>query len=295
MTSVASIWYQRKLIQVDLIFFEEDSENLDEGPKFDNDGHDFVENKVVFGDDNFFVEVVYRKNTQVLEMVIGDTVVNKSSLKNFSNYDKVDAIFFEDDSDNLDEGPKFNNDGHNLVEDKVVFGDDGFVVEVVYRKNPQVLEMAIGDTVENVDTIFFEEDSDNLNEGPKFDDDGHDFVEDKVTMQLRVKFACCEEPEEQYSDEEEFVSEKKIDSFFFLYDDDKVDLIFFKEDSENLDKGPKFEDGHDFVEDKVVFGDDDFIIEVVSNKNPQGENDADVVYSDDSYHETVVFYGRDVF
>ncbi|KAK9100180.1 hypothetical protein Scep_023610 [Stephania cephalantha] len=88
-------------------------------------------------------------------------------------------------------------------------------------------------------------------------------------MQLMAEFSFGENPEEEYSNEDEFVYEEEIDSLF-LYGDSKVDPIFFDEDFDNLDKGPKFDDdGPDFVEDKVVFGDDDFVIEVVSHKNPQ--------------------------
>ncbi|KAK9100582.1 hypothetical protein Scep_024012 [Stephania cephalantha] len=45
---------------------------------------------------------------------------------------EIDPIFFKEDFDNLDKGPKFNDDGHDFVEDKIGFGDEGFVIEV-YR------------------------------------------------------------------------------------------------------------------------------------------------------------------
>ncbi|KAK9096247.1 hypothetical protein Sjap_021744 [Stephania japonica] len=80
-------------------------------------------------------------------------------------------------------------------------------------------------------------------------------------MQLRMKFAFGEKPKEEYFDEEEFVLEEEIDGVIFLYGDGKVNSIFFKEDYDNLDEGSKFDDdGHDFAVDKVVFGDDGFVI-----------------------------------
>ncbi|KAK9109320.1 hypothetical protein Sjap_017380 [Stephania japonica] len=87
-------------------------------------------------------------------------------------------------------------------------------------------------------------------------------------MQLRVEFGFGEERELEYSysDEEEFVSEEEIDGILFLYGDARrIDQIFFEEDFENFDEEPKFDsDGYDFVEDKLIFGDDDLVIEVVS-------------------------------
>ncbi|KAK9128552.1 hypothetical protein Syun_017349 [Stephania yunnanensis] len=73
-------------------------------------------------------------------------------------------------------------------------------------------------------------------------------------MQLRVEFSFGEKPEKEYCDNEKLVSEKEVDGILLLRNDSKVDLIFFKEDSDDLDKGPKFDnDEHDFVEDKVNF------------------------------------------
>ncbi|KAK9122956.1 hypothetical protein Sjap_012558 [Stephania japonica] len=73
--------------RIDPIFFVEESKNFDEEPKFVSDGYDFVENKIVFGEDGFVIEVVSKfKVPQVLEGVVGDTHVNKSFVKDFSNY-----------------------------------------------------------------------------------------------------------------------------------------------------------------------------------------------------------------
>ncbi|KAK9091604.1 hypothetical protein Sjap_024781 [Stephania japonica] len=87
-------------------------------------------------------------------------------------------------------------------------------------------------------------------------------------MQLRVVFGFGEERELEYSysDEEEFVSEEEIDEILFPYGDTRrIDPIFFEEDFENFDEEPKFDsDGYDFVEDKLIFGEDGLIIEVVS-------------------------------
>ncbi|KAK9145026.1 hypothetical protein Sjap_004929 [Stephania japonica] len=87
-------------------------------------------------------------------------------------------------------------------------------------------------------------------------------------MQLRVEFGFSEERELEYSysDEEEFVSEEEIDGVLFLYGDARrIDPIFFEEDFENFDEEPKFDsDGYGFVEDKLVFGEDGLVIEVVS-------------------------------
>ncbi|KAK9085390.1 hypothetical protein Sjap_025801 [Stephania japonica] len=84
----------------------------------------------------------------------------------------------------------------------------------------------------------------------------------------RVEFGFGEERELEYSysDEEEFVSEEEIDGILFLYGDARrIDPIFFEEDFENFDEEPKFEsDGYDFVEDKLIFGEDGLVIEVVS-------------------------------
>ncbi|KAK9157809.1 hypothetical protein Scep_004383 [Stephania cephalantha] len=140
--------------EIDQIFFTENSNNLDEGPKFDDDMHNFIEDKVVFGDDGFVIKVVSHKNPQVLEVVVGNTIVNKSYVKDITNYhnfvvnfskdkvkpsfkDKVllnqksheDQIVFTKNSNNLDERPKFDDDKHNFIEDKVVFGDDSFVIK----------------------------------------------------------------------------------------------------------------------------------------------------------------------
>ncbi|KAK9155129.1 hypothetical protein Sjap_002609 [Stephania japonica] len=87
-------------------------------------------------------------------------------------------------------------------------------------------------------------------------------------MQLRVEFGFGEERELEYSysNEEEFVSEEEIDGVLFLYGDARrIDPIFFEEDFENFDEEPKFDsDGYDFVEDKLIFGEDSLVIEVVS-------------------------------
>ncbi|KAK9116737.1 hypothetical protein Sjap_015684 [Stephania japonica] len=73
--------------RIDPIFFEEESKNFDEAPKFDSDGYNFVEDKIVFGEDDFVIEVVSLfKVPQVFEEVVGDTSVNKSFVNDFSNY-----------------------------------------------------------------------------------------------------------------------------------------------------------------------------------------------------------------
>ncbi|KAK9115969.1 hypothetical protein Sjap_014916 [Stephania japonica] len=83
----------------------------------------------------------------------------------------------------------------------------------------------------------------------------------RVIIQLKVEFVFDEKPEEEYSDEEEFVSK-----VLFLYGDvRRIDPIFFEEESKNFNEAPKFDsDGYNFVEDKIVFGEVDFVIEVVS-------------------------------
>ncbi|KAK9086677.1 hypothetical protein Syun_029071 [Stephania yunnanensis] len=83
--------------EVDLIFFYEDFHNLDEGQKFDDDGRDFMEDKAVFGDDGFVIEVVSHINPQVLEVVVSNTVVNKSSMKDFSNNHNFVVSFLDDE------------------------------------------------------------------------------------------------------------------------------------------------------------------------------------------------------
>ncbi|KAK9125532.1 hypothetical protein Scep_014378 [Stephania cephalantha] len=73
---------------------------------------------------------------------------------------------------------------------------------------------------------------------------------------------------EYSSFENEFTAEREKDGVFFLYGDNEVNLIFFKEDSNNFDNAPKFDgDGHDFVENKLVFRDNGFVIEVISHPN----------------------------
>ncbi|KAK9122920.1 hypothetical protein Sjap_012522 [Stephania japonica] len=69
-----------------------------------------------------------------------------------------------------------------------------------------------------------------------------------------------------YHEKEEFVSDEEIDGVLFLYGDtQRVDPFFFEEDFENFDEEPKFDnDVYDFMEDKLVFGDDGLIIEVIS-------------------------------
>ncbi|KAK9126278.1 hypothetical protein Scep_015124 [Stephania cephalantha] len=56
-----------------------------------------MEDKIVFGDDGFVIEVVSFKNPQVLEVVVGDTIVNKSSVKDFSNYQNFVVNFSDDE------------------------------------------------------------------------------------------------------------------------------------------------------------------------------------------------------
>ncbi|KAK9128641.1 hypothetical protein Syun_017438 [Stephania yunnanensis] len=93
-----------------------------------------------------------------------------------------------------------------------------------------------------------------------------------VNNGLRTKFLRERfRPEEEYSSSDnKFASMKEEDKAHFLYGDDEVDLIFFK-DSDTFDDAPKFDsDGYDFVKDNLVFGDDDFIIEMTSHsKSPQ--------------------------
>ncbi|KAK9089027.1 hypothetical protein Scep_028109 [Stephania cephalantha] len=80
-----------------------------------------------------------------------------------------------------------------------------------------------------------------------------------------------DEPEEEYSDEEKLIYEKEEDEVLFLYGDGEVDLIFFEEDSDNFDEEPKFNGvGCEFVEDKLVFGDDNIVIEVISHSKSPG-------------------------
>ncbi|KAK9151171.1 hypothetical protein Syun_009480 [Stephania yunnanensis] len=65
---------------------------------------------------------------------------------------------------------------------------------------------------------------------------------------------------------------KKENRVLFLYADDEVDPIFFEEDFDNFDEAPKFDgDGHDFVENKLVFGDNDFVIKVTPNAHFQND------------------------
>ncbi|KAK9119278.1 hypothetical protein Scep_017371 [Stephania cephalantha] len=76
---------------------EEEFVSEEEINEFDDDGRDFVGDKVVFGEDDFVIEVVSHKNPQVLEVVVGDMIVNKSSVKNFSDYQKLFVVSFLDD------------------------------------------------------------------------------------------------------------------------------------------------------------------------------------------------------
>ncbi|KAK9109086.1 hypothetical protein Sjap_017146 [Stephania japonica] len=111
------------------IFFKEDFDNLDKGPKLNEDVYDFVEDKIVFGDDSFIMEVVSHKNPQVFEMVIDDTVVNKHSfMKDFSNYQNFVVSF-----SNNEVKPRFEDqvvkdkkplDGTRILEDEF-FQTDG--------------------------------------------------------------------------------------------------------------------------------------------------------------------------
>ncbi|KAK9166122.1 hypothetical protein Scep_001313 [Stephania cephalantha] len=66
----------------DPIFFKEDSNNFDEAPKFDGDGHDFVEDKLVIEDDDFVIKVIsHSKSPQVLEEVVVDGVIDNYPVK----------------------------------------------------------------------------------------------------------------------------------------------------------------------------------------------------------------------
>ncbi|KAK9128591.1 hypothetical protein Syun_017388 [Stephania yunnanensis] len=57
-------------------------DNYDEVPKFDSDGHDFAEDKLVFADDGFVIEVIsHSKSSRVLEEVVVDGVVNNYPVK----------------------------------------------------------------------------------------------------------------------------------------------------------------------------------------------------------------------
>ncbi|KAK9125033.1 hypothetical protein Scep_013879 [Stephania cephalantha] len=65
--------------KVDMIFFEDDSDNLNETPKFDGNGHDFVEEKLFFGRNDFVIEVIsHSKSPRMYEEVVGDVVVKKN-------------------------------------------------------------------------------------------------------------------------------------------------------------------------------------------------------------------------
>ncbi|KAK9123567.1 hypothetical protein Sjap_013169 [Stephania japonica] len=117
----------------EFIFFEEESVNFIEVPKFDSDEYKFVEDKIAFGDDSFVIEVVLLFEVpQVFEEVVDDTGINKSSLKDFSNY-RIFVVHFSDDEEsaNFDGSAKVDSDGYDFVEDKIIIGDEGFVIEVV--------------------------------------------------------------------------------------------------------------------------------------------------------------------
>ncbi|KAK9121717.1 hypothetical protein Syun_019334 [Stephania yunnanensis] len=76
---------------------------------------------IVFSSDNEFV--AYKEEDEVL-FLYGDG--------------EVDMIFIEEDSDNVDVAPKFDGNWHDFVEDKLVFGlvfgDEGFVIEVMLHQ-----------------------------------------------------------------------------------------------------------------------------------------------------------------
>ncbi|KAK9157575.1 hypothetical protein Scep_004149 [Stephania cephalantha] len=58
--------------------------------------------------------------------------------------DEVYPIFFEEDSDNFGETPKFDGDGCEFIEDKLVFEDD----EVIFHsESPRMLEEVLGNAV----------------------------------------------------------------------------------------------------------------------------------------------------
>ncbi|KAK9157409.1 hypothetical protein Scep_003983 [Stephania cephalantha] len=105
------------------------------GLKFDDDGCDFVEDKVVFGDDGFVIEVVSRKYPQELEVAVGDTVVNKSFVKDFSNYQNF-IVSFSDDKVKLIFEDKAILDGMTCEDTKIqgrIFSNWGRMMHVGFE------------------------------------------------------------------------------------------------------------------------------------------------------------------
>ncbi|KAK9145803.1 hypothetical protein Sjap_005706 [Stephania japonica] len=72
----------------------------------------------------------------------------------YSDAQRIDPIFFEEDFDNFNEEPKFGSDGYDFVEKNLVFGDAGLVIEVVSLfEVPQVLEEVVRDVGVNNDSL----------------------------------------------------------------------------------------------------------------------------------------------
>ncbi|KAK9153964.1 hypothetical protein Sjap_001444 [Stephania japonica] len=162
---------------------------------------------------------------------------------------------------NFDEPPKFDVGDEDSIEERVLFGDDGHVIKVISQSTiPQVLETVVDNGV--LDNYLIEK-----------------CVETKVKF-ARAKLFCSLNDD---MDEELVVDVLQdshdgvfVDNFSFevkVSFEDKVFLGEF-EDEEiyvNFDKPPKFDVGdEDFIEDRVVFGDDGHVIKVISQSaSPQ--------------------------
>ncbi|KAK9137703.1 hypothetical protein Sjap_008297 [Stephania japonica] len=277
--------------RIDPIFFEEDFKNFDEEPKFDSDGYDFVEDKLVFGEDGLVIEVISLfEVSPELEEVVRDVDVNNDSLgliakkkyvetscddfivkaektreetKGDSSSDRDNAYNDEDCQSeecidliecndghifDINKPPFFDDNDDAIVEEKVVFGYDG-----------RVLESFVKRTVIDCHSVPI---STKCIEAPLIPCS----IAVAVVVAVVVREHYYFELEYSYSDEEEFVSEEEIDVVLFIYGDARrIDPIFFEEDFENFDEEPKFDsDGYDIMEDKLVFGEDGLVIEVVT-------------------------------
>ncbi|KAK9096253.1 hypothetical protein Sjap_021750 [Stephania japonica] len=183
---------------------------------------------------------------------------------------------FEDKEEqvNFDAMPKFDVGDEDSIEDRVVFGDDGHVIEVISQSaSPRILKTMVYDGV--VDNYLIEK---GVETNVKFAATRHFCsLADDMDEELAVD-ALQESHDGVFVDNDQdifpqiLILSNSVELVKISYEDkfaqnykSREDPIFFEEDFDNFGEEPKFDiDGYDFIEDKLVFGKDGLVIEVVS-------------------------------
>ncbi|KAK9127317.1 hypothetical protein Syun_016114 [Stephania yunnanensis] len=181
---------------------------------------------------------------------------NTQGLSDMTNRNRSDVL--RGGYDKFDEARKFDGDGHDFVEDKFVFGDDGFVIE-------KEKENGLTSTVQNHLV-----DADSSQKGQM---QRSTLKRDTETSGDAPQVVCRRGPEVaargvQINRVANQARRRLVTTYEPVRD---CYATFFRSDGlrggyDKFDEARKFDgDGHDFVEDKFVFGDDGFVIEVISH------------------------------